>query len=571
MTPEQLKNTRAERWRQQGNAVLTLDDAQEWLNQTGLCLFLPRRTQLPAPAPSFVEACLGRESATPKPQEIEEATSLLDRALDDGKLVPLNLLGAMVEQADFLATADALPAIFALRGDRDWKSGPKGQSSPLVIEVWKVLDREGAMTAVEIQEKLGRELTEAAVHRALNELWGALRVVPVFSTESKAGRIVHWELLQARFQQSMHKGGGMSRSAALSSLVSLYLQSAIAATEEEIETFLSPLSSRSKIREAVRGLGATRQLGMTSSGTEVVYHIAGELPEFPEVEVVAEDAPATGYIPRHEGGKRPAYKRPSFAQSGGERKRPAARTPRREGGAFAPRAEGGKRPPVRRSAEAGAGERRPYKPRTEGDKPFERKSFGSDTGERRPYKPRTEGSGAGSRPPFRKSGSDSGPRKSFGAGAGERRPYKPRTEGEKPFERKSFGSDTGERRPYKPRTEGSGAGSRPPFRKSGSDSGPRKSFGAGAGERRPYKPRTEGSAPRREGSGERPASRGGFGSKPGFKSAGSRPAFRSGSRPAGSRSGSPTRSGGFSKRPGGAFKKSPGGGFKRKPREDKGE
>jgi hypothetical protein len=62
LTAEQLQAVRAERWRQKSNPVLTLEDAAAWLNTTGLCLFLPRRNQFLAPAPSFVEACSGDPS-----------------------------------------------------------------------------------------------------------------------------------------------------------------------------------------------------------------------------------------------------------------------------------------------------------------------------------------------------------------------------------------------------------------------------------------------------------------------------------------------------------------------------
>ena len=57
--------------------------------------------------------------------------------------------------------------------------------SPLVIRTWQVLDREGEATAVELRETLGRELTEAAVLRALIELWTTVRAMPVGSRASR--------------------------------------------------------------------------------------------------------------------------------------------------------------------------------------------------------------------------------------------------------------------------------------------------------------------------------------------------------------------------------------------------
>ena len=90
---EQLQAARAAHWRQQNNPLLTLEDAERWLEQHPLCLFLPRHAQLPAPAPSFVEACLGSAQETPGPEAISHAQALLTRLTAAGTVVPLNLLG----------------------------------------------------------------------------------------------------------------------------------------------------------------------------------------------------------------------------------------------------------------------------------------------------------------------------------------------------------------------------------------------------------------------------------------------------------------------------------------------
>jgi 23S rRNA pseudouridine2605 synthase len=121
LTAEQLQAARAAHWHQIANPLLTLDDAATWLDQTGLCVFLPRQTQLPAPAPSFVEACLGETNATPPLATIEAANGLVTRLVSNRTVVPLNLLGVYSEQPDFLASIEVLPYLLSLRGDRDWK------------------------------------------------------------------------------------------------------------------------------------------------------------------------------------------------------------------------------------------------------------------------------------------------------------------------------------------------------------------------------------------------------------------------------------------------------------------
>jgi 23S rRNA pseudouridine2605 synthase len=283
LTREQLQAAQAAHWRQNQNPILTLEDAAGWLEQHPLCLYLPRRAQLPAPAPSFVEACLGSAHATPGAAAIEQAHALLTRLIAQGSAVALNLFGGVSEQPDFLVASQALPYVLSLRGDADWKHAPQKSSghkvSPLVLELWKALDKDGGLTAPEARENLGRELTEAAVLRGLCELWQALRISPVFA---EPGQPARWELLRVRHRDALATASATSQVTALSLLVSMYLQSVYAASSEEIEVFLSPVASRSRVREAVRGLSATRQIHSLSMDAQTYYFLEDGLPEFAE-------------------------------------------------------------------------------------------------------------------------------------------------------------------------------------------------------------------------------------------------------------------------------------------------
>ena len=126
----------------------------------------------------------------------------------------------------------------------------------------------GSRTAAEARENLGRELTEAAVLRGLCELWQGLRISPVFA---EAGQPTRWELLRVHHRKALETGSTTSQVTALSLLVSMYLQSVYAASSEEIEVFLSPVTSRSRVREAVRGLSATRQIHTLSMDAQTYY------------------------------------------------------------------------------------------------------------------------------------------------------------------------------------------------------------------------------------------------------------------------------------------------------------
>ncbi len=280
MTAEQLEASRAERMRQNGHGALTLEDARVWIEETGLCLFLPRRQFSSSIAPSFVEAVAGHQNSTPDPKHIALAEELLVRLETDGVAVRLNLLGQPGEQPDFVVAAWVLPYVYALRGDRDWRRCPQltgsRQVSQLAVQAYKHLET-GDTTLSALTRALGSGVTEGAVLRAITELWQQLRIIPVVSAPGKPAQ---WQLLRARFQKAIAEGASTSQVTAISVLASIYLQAVIAAGMEEVELFLAPLTARSKVREVLRGLVATRQVHTISMGHSPQFYVAGTLPEF---------------------------------------------------------------------------------------------------------------------------------------------------------------------------------------------------------------------------------------------------------------------------------------------------
>jgi hypothetical protein len=475
LTSEQLQSTRAERWRQASNPVLTAEDAQAWLEGVGLSLFLPRRAHFAVPAPSFVEAAAGAPTDAPAREAVENATALLHRLTADGVVIPLNLFNAGafgagsggvvagVDQPDFLVTREALAYVFSLIGGRNWKSGPGAKASPLVLELWKHLESAGAQTAQEIQTALGREVTEGAVLRALVELWHGLRAIPVYD-----GETTRWELTQSRFAAEMTASQKVAQTTALSALVSLYLESVVAAASEEIETFLSPLASRSRVREVVNGLSATRQLGLVSVGAQPLFHLAGSLPEFAEAEPVTAVEPRAGVEPGTFEKRASFERRPPFEKRGeGYQDRPRGERPARKPFERGPREDRPARKLFGRRAEGGAGPER--KDRAGSERPY-----------RKPFEKERAGAGRERRPEDR-----------------ERRPFakKPFDGERKPFAKKPY---DGERRPFA-RKPFDNTGRPPGEGRPGGGKFPPKRFVAG-GERKPWQDRGE--RPRFEKGGE---------------------------------------------------------------------
>ena len=121
---EQLAVARSERWHQGGDALLTLEAAREWVGELGMVLFAPRTQQLATPAPSLVEATLGRAVSAPTAAESETARGLVARMVAEGSAVPLNLLGGPGDVPDFVVSAQIFGYVFTLRGDKSWKQPP---------------------------------------------------------------------------------------------------------------------------------------------------------------------------------------------------------------------------------------------------------------------------------------------------------------------------------------------------------------------------------------------------------------------------------------------------------------
>jgi 23S rRNA pseudouridine2605 synthase len=300
LTAEQLEASRSERMRQNGRGQITFEDARTWLEETGLCLFLPRKQFSSFVAPSFVEAVAGERSATPSGKIVSLAEELLVRLETEGVAVRLNLLGQPGDLPDFVVAAWVLPYVYALRGDRDWRRIPQltgsRQVSPLAVQTFKHLEQ-GDATIYQLKHALGREVTESAVLRAITELWQQLRIIPVIATPGKPAQ---WQLLRLRFQKAIAEGASTSQVTAISVLASIYLQAVIAATMEEVELFLAPLTARSKVREVLRGLLATRQVHTISLGSAPHFYVAGTLPEFAAAPTIYASAtmPASSYFLR---------------------------------------------------------------------------------------------------------------------------------------------------------------------------------------------------------------------------------------------------------------------------------
>ena len=554
---DQLGATRAAHWHQDGNPVLSLEGLRDYVNRCGLIAYGARVQQLGAPAPSLVEATLGRKlAAAPDLSESDAARTLLARLVAEGSAVPLNLLGVTggtgTDVPDYVASAAVFSFIFTLRGNKAWKQSPVTSGpvkvSPLALATYEMLAAKVSLSAYDLVTQLGKEVTEGAVLRSLTELWSQQRVIPVPQLDGSA---TLWELTSARFTKQIKAGANAGQPTALSALISLYLGQAVVATEDEIETFLSPLAPRSRVRDVVHALLSARQLETLVIDGRTLLHVGGDLPAFAAAVVpeATEEAEST------EGGSRISKfaAKPGSKIGTGLRSKPAFGSNRP---GFTSKPAFGRKPAFGAKPAFGDRDRRPFK---RDDKPgFSKPRFDKPWAEKprftppsedsapaaegstestpprreftpRPFTPREGGSSDGPRRTFSKPGTFGRKREGFGGKpsfdrggdrGGDSRPPRRDLGSDSRPPRRDFGSDS---RP--PRRDFSGD-SRPPRRDFGSDSRERPARPAGGGFERSggsagsFTPR-----PRPSFGGDRPASGGDrpkFGSKPSF---GGKPSF----------------------------------------------
>jgi hypothetical protein len=271
-----LNSARLARWSQDGEARLTPETAAEWLNSVGFARWLPAETRSAAPAPSFLEAVVGRPAPAPSVGERERARDLLVRIVEDSAAVPLRLASGPDERPDWIVSPEALRFIYALRGNRNFKAGPTAESgniTPLAVDIWRMIGERGPQTAAALQAAVGGDVSETAMGRALNDLWAGLYVFPSLKGRSEPAE---WELLSRRFPEPVSAGSCTSHAEAQSALISLYLHAAVVATEEEILGFLAPLAPQSKLREVIRHLGSMRELRFLDIGNQAHLCLQGE-------------------------------------------------------------------------------------------------------------------------------------------------------------------------------------------------------------------------------------------------------------------------------------------------------
>ena len=280
MTDSELIQLRREKWRVNGNPVRTLEDARSFIESTGLCLTFPLPT--PLLLPTFIGAWSGTDEKVPTQRQAfidpraRDAMELMVRLLRDKFAYEANLFA---ENNPLLLSASVFPYFYALVGERNPrqppKSGPRSACSELACDAYQIIHRKGPISRQKLLQELGKGISVPAIDKSLAELSSKLRITRVDYNEREGAS---WDVLYRWAPDAVSEGVNCSLNAALSALLSKYLDCVIAADREELESFFGNFVARSRIREAVNALLAARELSFLPVGNRSLIQVAQTLP-----------------------------------------------------------------------------------------------------------------------------------------------------------------------------------------------------------------------------------------------------------------------------------------------------
>jgi uncharacterized protein YcaQ len=274
MTELELQHLRREKWHVDGEPVHTLEQARQFVDSVGMSLLYPLG---PMPLiPTFVGAIAGSDRNLPE----RKNAAANAHALQAQELLTRMASSKSVFQAQFgtetlLLSPTVFPYYYALASDRNPRQPIRrragGKGSPLVEHAFRELEEHGPLTLKQLQEMLGGSLSESAIGHALHELWTALKITPV-DHDADAGE--RWDVYFRWAPHEIEEAVRVSDAEALSALISKYLDAVVAATQEEIENFFSPIVSRTRVAQVIRALLDAREFVYTPSENRTLITVA---------------------------------------------------------------------------------------------------------------------------------------------------------------------------------------------------------------------------------------------------------------------------------------------------------
>jgi hypothetical protein len=296
MFDQQLQELRHEKWCLDGRGIRTLDEARAFIDSVGFCTLYPQKPAVLAP--TFVGAYVGDDNKLPTHQKAfadpraREAKQLMVRLLREKAAYET----LVFPENNFLVSAAVFPYFYGLVGDRNPRQAPKADArsgySTLAVDAFLIIQKRGPISKQLLRESLGGDISEAALDRALDELWAKLRITRV---DYKHDEGVFWDVLFRWSPEAVKEGMHVSVAEALTALVSKYIDCVCAVSQDEVENFFSTLVGRARVREAINALQAGRELGFVHVGGKVMLQAADarvqQAPHAPRSKPFSDDNP----------------------------------------------------------------------------------------------------------------------------------------------------------------------------------------------------------------------------------------------------------------------------------------
>ncbi|HZP24756.1 MAG TPA: hypothetical protein VFB04_15010 [Terriglobales bacterium] len=270
MHDDQLQQLRRSKWRLDGRPLRTLEEARDFIDSVGFCLLYAQRP--PVLLPTFMGACQGSEDNLPTAQmafahaAARAAKELMVRLLREKSAYEANVF----PDNNFILSAAVFPYFYGLVGDRNVrqipKTGARSEYSPLAVHAFEYLAQKGPIPKHRLRELLGGDISEAALDRALDELWARMRIARV---DYKPEEGIFWDALFRWAPEAVREGVEVPVAGALTALVSKYLDCVVAVSQDELEQLFSHFVGRARVREAINALQAARELSFV--------HVAGRV------------------------------------------------------------------------------------------------------------------------------------------------------------------------------------------------------------------------------------------------------------------------------------------------------
>jgi hypothetical protein len=275
MTEQELQQQRLTKWHLDGKSVRTIEAAREFIESVGFSLLYPVKPAVLVP--TFVGAWVGADDKLPTWQHAfaderaQNAKELMVRLLRERAAFEANLFE---ENNAFLVAASVFPYFYALVGERNPKqapkAGPRSEYSNLACDAFEVIRKDGPVAKQKMIATLGGSVSEAALDRALTELWSRLRITRVDYTPEDGAS---WDVLYRWAPDAVREGISLSVAEALTALVSKYLDCVVAEEPSEIETFFSTVIGRSRVKDATNALLAARELNFVHVGNRSLVQV----------------------------------------------------------------------------------------------------------------------------------------------------------------------------------------------------------------------------------------------------------------------------------------------------------